>query len=246
MTPQERDLIADLFDRLTTLETAPRDPEAARAIADGLRQAPNAIYPLVQTVLVQDDALKRADARIKELQSSNEPEPAPQPTGFLDSIFGRRDTPRGSVPSVRPGAPSAAANPAFGASAAPGGYGAQWQQPSPGGSFLGTAASAAAGMIGGALLLDGIRSMMGHRQGGFGAVDQAAAATHEPASPWLDSSGGNLARDAGIDDIGRVPPGSDNGGDRGGFGLFDDHPDDGDEDFDDGGDFGDGGGDGGQ
>jgi hypothetical protein len=38
-----------------------------------------------------------------------------------------------------------------------------------GGSFLGTAASAAAGVIGGSLLLDGIRSMFGHHLGGAGA-----------------------------------------------------------------------------
>ena len=67
MTPQERQLVEDLFDRLARLESAPRDAEAERVIVDGLRHAPNAIYPLVQTVLVQDEALKRADARIREL-----------------------------------------------------------------------------------------------------------------------------------------------------------------------------------
>ncbi|MGB9387896.1 MAG: DUF2076 family protein, partial [Pseudolabrys sp.] len=36
MTPQERQLVDDLFDRLAQLETAPRDPAAERAIADGL------------------------------------------------------------------------------------------------------------------------------------------------------------------------------------------------------------------
>ena len=41
--------------------------KAERVIAEGLRRAPNAIYPLVQTVLVQAEALKRADARIREL-----------------------------------------------------------------------------------------------------------------------------------------------------------------------------------
>ena len=65
MTPQERQMIDDLFDRLAQLENAPRDPDAAAAIAQGLRQAPNAIYPLVQTVLVQDEALKRANNRIQ-------------------------------------------------------------------------------------------------------------------------------------------------------------------------------------
>ena len=69
MTPEERNLIGELFDRLATLEDAARDPEAERAIKDGLRQAPNAAYALVQTVLVQDEALKRADARIRALEA---------------------------------------------------------------------------------------------------------------------------------------------------------------------------------
>ena len=67
MTPQERQLVDELFDRLARLENAPRDGEAERAISEGLARAPHAIYPLVQTVLVQDEALRRADARIREL-----------------------------------------------------------------------------------------------------------------------------------------------------------------------------------
>jgi uncharacterized protein len=34
-----------------------------------LRRAPQATYALVQTALVQDEALKRANARIEELQA---------------------------------------------------------------------------------------------------------------------------------------------------------------------------------
>ncbi len=73
MTPEERNLVTDLFDRLATLEDVQRDAEAERLIRDGLRQAPNALYALVQTVLVQDEALKRADARIRELEGDPEP-----------------------------------------------------------------------------------------------------------------------------------------------------------------------------
>ncbi|WP_369334813.1 DUF2076 family protein, partial [Bacillus licheniformis] len=51
MTPQERQLIDDLFDRLAKLENAPRDSEAMSAIMQGLRSAPNAVYALVQTAL---------------------------------------------------------------------------------------------------------------------------------------------------------------------------------------------------
>jgi len=60
-----------------------------------------------------------------------------------------------------------------------------------GGSFLGTAASTAAGVIGGALLMDGIRSMFGHHGGTQSAFGTSAG------------SGSALARDAGVNDIDR-------------------------------------------
>ena len=61
MTPQEQELVNELFDRLAKVESNPRDPNAERLIADGLRRAPHAAYALVQTALVQDEALKRAN-----------------------------------------------------------------------------------------------------------------------------------------------------------------------------------------
>ena len=104
MIPQERQLIDDLFDRLSRLEGAPRDPDAVAAITQGLRQAPNAVYALVQTVLLQDEALKRANSRIQELEAGGAGEQH-QSGGFLDSmretIFGQNPS-RGSVPNVRP------------------------------------------------------------------------------------------------------------------------------------------------
>jgi uncharacterized protein len=200
MTPQERDLVTELFDRLATLETAPRDGDAERAIIEGLRRAPNAAYALVQTALVQDEALRRADARIRALEERlGEEGAAPQAGGFLGSmretLLGRREPQRGSVPSVRPQAASQSQEPAFAPAAA-------WRQGPGGGSFLGTAAAAAAGVIGGSLLLDGIRSMMGPHHGTFFADPARGAA---PPSPWESGDGGNLARDAGLDDIGRDP-----------------------------------------
>jgi len=69
MTPQEQELVNELLDRLAELEGNPRDSDAERLIADGLRRAPHAVYALVQTALVQDEALKRANARIEELQA---------------------------------------------------------------------------------------------------------------------------------------------------------------------------------
>jgi uncharacterized protein len=201
MTPQEQALVDELFDRLASVENAPRDPEAERAIADGLRRAPHAVYALVQTALVQDEALRRANARMEELQAQlGGGQQTQQQGGFLDSmreaVLGRRG-PRGSVPSVRSPATqtSAMAPPPYEP-----GYGYPPQMPTgpafgSGGSFLGTAASTAAGVVGGALLMDGIRSMFGHHSGS-GAASQSAFG---PSA----GSGSALARDAGVNDIDR-------------------------------------------
>jgi uncharacterized protein len=226
MTPEERNLVIELFDRLATLEDAQRDPEAERLVRDGLRQAPNAAYALVQTVLVQDEALKRADARIRELEGASAAETPPRDTSFLggmrDSILGKREG-RGSVPSVRPGetAPMSSAWQT----------GTQTTQPmpaapaeapmAPSGSFLGTAAATAAGVIGGSLLLNSIRSMMGHQPGAHAAFDPASGASG--SSPWGGgaAAGGELSRQAGLDDIGRTSSSGDDTGNRG-HGLLDD------------------------
>src|SRR5947208_13885408 len=211
MTPQERELIADLFDRLAQLENQPRDPEAERAIAEGLRRAPHAVYPLVQTVLVQDEALKAANAHIEALEGGATG--SGRPGGFLDNmreaLFGQGETRRGSVPSVRPGLqPEAAAAGPQSPYAPP--YGQQ------GSSFLGTAAAAAAGMVGGALLLDGVRSMLGgHRQGPFASTfgELNAGPRAEESSPWRGGGGSDqLGHEAGLDDIGRAPEHGNEGG----------------------------------
>jgi hypothetical protein len=271
MTPQERQLIDDLFDRLAKLETAPRDAEAMSAIMQGLQRAPNAVYPLVQTVLVQDEALKRADSRIQELEAVAGQQN--QSGGFLDSmrdaIFGQNQQ-QGSVPNVR--APEIGGNrPAWNTgqvlqqTQAPGQYGqpayaqpAGTAQPAGaaqppfgggGGSFLGTAAAAAVGVVGGSMLASSIRSMMG---GGGNHQSFGETAGHsggvEDRRPWSDQSGGNLARDAGINDIGssgsssrRADADADSdGGSRQGFFDQASHEDDDDMDHDSDGFDGDG------
>ena len=234
MTPQERQLVDDLFDRLAKVESAPRDPDAIATMQEGLRKAPNAIYALVQTVLLQDEALKRANARIQELEQAHAPEQQ-QSGGFLDSmrdtVFGKDQ--RSSVPNVPPPVPNrpvwnsgqvlqqsqggghydqgpyGQGGPGgYGQGYGPGGYGSASGAPpfGGGGSFLGTAAAAAAGMVGGSLLLNGIRGMMG------GGHQQAFGDTTS-ASPWSNQAGSSLSRDAGINDIG----GSDNNSRSGAF-----------------------------
>jgi len=260
MTPQERQLIDDLFDRLAKLESAKRDPEAMSAIMQGLRTAPNAVYALVQTVLVQDEALKRADMRIQELEAGAGQQN--QSGGFLDSmrdaIFGQNQpqgSSHGSVPNVRAPEIAGGARPAwntgqvlqqnqvpgqqYGQPAYGQPYGGAQQQPSAfgggGGSFLGTAAAAAAGVVGGSLLAGSIRSMMG---GGGNHQAFGDTAGHsggiEDRRPSGDQSGGELARDAGINDIGSSGRRADNSDNDSGSrqGFFDQASHDDDDDLD--------------
>ena len=70
-----------------------------------------------------------------------------------------------------------------------------------GGSFLGTAAAAAAGVVGGSLLLNSIRGMMGGG-GSHQAFADAGRLGGTEDRPWSDQSSSDLARDAGINDIG--------------------------------------------
>jgi hypothetical protein len=252
MTPQERQLIDDLFDRLAKLESAPRDPNAAAAIAQGLRTAPNAVYGLVQTVLVQDEALRHADSRIQELEAAAAPQPN-QSGGFLDSmresIFGQSQS-HGSVPNVPPPEPT---RPVWNSGqllqqGQPQDYQGHYNEqpygqsygapPSAfgggGGSFLGTAAASAAGVIGGSLLLNSFRSMMGGSRQSFadaGGIGNRSSSQ----TPWSDQSGSNLSRDAGINDINSSS--QDRADDTSRAGLFDqasnDDSSNGDNDQDD-------------
>lgn len=200
MTPQERQLVAELFDRLATLEANKRDPQAEALIMEGVRRAPNALYALVQTVLIQDEALREADARIRELESGEAGASGQggSPGGFLDNMrdtfLGRRPEGRGSVPSVGAGrdSPWQARGPETQPPAA-----------SSGGSFLGTAAASAAGVIGGALLLNSFRSMFGGgNQHGMLDSQGGGSGQHAPSGGG-NAANSDLARDAGINDIGR-------------------------------------------
>jgi hypothetical protein len=163
MQSQERELITGLFGRLQPFESQPRDGEADALIKESIVRQPAAPYLLVQTVLVQEQALKAAQERIAELEAKAGA--APAASGFL-----------GSAPKIGPwGAPAASAAPPpsapstrspLQAAVAPQGSG--------GGGFLRTAMATAAGVAGGALLFEGIRNLMGSNPGPFGQTASAA------------------------------------------------------------------------
>ena len=173
MTPQERDLILGLFQRLTPPPEGDIDGEA-RALIDGLvRQQPLAPYLLVQTALVQESALKGAQARIANLeaklaQASTAAAPEAPRRSFLSGLLGGEAPGRQAYPSAsapQPAAPAAAPAGPWGSRGGP--------------SFLQSALSTAAGVAGGALLFQGIEHMLGY--GGSPFANVAGAGLAQPA-----------------------------------------------------------------
>ena len=68
MTPEERRLIEDLFDRMKNYGSPDKDREADLLIKERIRAMPDAAYMLTQSVLVQEQALQAANERAAELE----------------------------------------------------------------------------------------------------------------------------------------------------------------------------------
>ncbi len=106
MTPEERQMLAGLFERINAAGAAPRDRDAETFINDAVRGAPFAPYVLAQTVLVQQHALEVASKRISDLEAAAQhaTDPAQEQGSFLGnlgrSIFGG---PSSAPPPLSPG-----------------------------------------------------------------------------------------------------------------------------------------------
>jgi hypothetical protein len=190
MQAQERELITGLFGRLQPFETQARDAEAEALIRDFVARQPAAPYLLVQTVLVQEQALKAAQARIAELEAKAGAG-TPAAPGFLGSA------PRIGPWGTSPAAPAAAPQPIpptqspLQAALAP--------QPA-GGGFLRTALTTAAGVAGGALLFEGIRGLMGSNPGPFGSAAALQPSPLLPPDSLPAGSSQDFAQDQAIPD----------------------------------------------
>jgi hypothetical protein len=188
MTPQERQLLSDLFERVRANAAGARDPEAEALIGDAVRAQPHAPYVLAQTTLIQQQALEAAAQRIAELEArvaqpsapppaetgflgnlgkslfggpASAPPPQPQPrSGYDASVYQRGATPDPSAGYRQPAyAPPPPAGP-WGAPSAP-------AQPA-GGGFLSNAMQTAAGVAGGIAVADLFSNLLGGRGGLFG------------------------------------------------------------------------------
>lgn len=100
MSPEERQLLNGLFDRIRTASATPRDAQAEDLIDEETRKQPYATYYLAQAVVVQEKGLEAASNRIRELEDrihelearQGEHRQAEQGGGFLSSIFGSQQS----------------------------------------------------------------------------------------------------------------------------------------------------------
>jgi hypothetical protein len=189
MSPEERQLLAGLFERTKSAAANPRDQEAERFIIEQIKAQPAAPYLLAQTVIVQDQALQAANQRLQELEGRvrelESQAQKPASGGFLGGLFGggvqqpppprpapppgygqqpnyppqQQGGPWGAQPASGYGQPGPMAQPGFAPPAA---------APAAGGGFLKGALGAAAGVAGGVLLADSIRGLFHGGGGGLG------------------------------------------------------------------------------
>lgn len=179
MTPDERQLITDLFSRMRGVGLSEKDREAEALISQSVRQFPDAPYMLVQSVLVQEQALQQAEQRIQDLEErldalERQERPQQSSGSFLGGLFGgSRPSPpsgQGSVPPVgrqspgygspaRAGMEGRPSQPQYGGM--PGPMPGQPPAGPGGGGFMRQAMSTAAGVAGGVLLANTISNMFG-------------------------------------------------------------------------------------
>jgi len=186
MSPEERQLLTTLFDRVRTASATPRDRDAEAFIEQGTREQPYTTYYLAQAVIVQEKGLEAAANRIRELEErvrqleagESEHHRAEQGGGFLSSIFGSGQSQQSASTnssgpwgnheprqSYRTGSDY---NDGYRAPPPPSGPWTQQAAPSAGGSFLRGALGTAAGVAGGMLLANSLSGIFGNHMNSLG------------------------------------------------------------------------------
>ena len=214
MTPEERQMIANVFDRMRAVGRFEKDRDADAFINQSVRQIPDSAYLLIQSVLVQEQALAGADERIRmledqvaNLEAARAPAQQASSGGFLGGLFGG-SKPATSVPvtgrqsasfggsgaSSSPWGNQAANNSSGGYQQSPQGQPQgqpQYQQPAgaaapAGGGFMKQAMTTAAGVAGGMLAANAIGNMM---RGGSQSTDQSSSSPFGGSRDETGSSG---------------------------------------------------------
>lgn len=236
MTPEERDLITELFERMRRQRLGEVDADARDLIERSIRANPDAAYQLVQSVIVQNMALERAEGRIRDLEDDlrdiSSDRGRSSGGSFLGGLFGggRRDDDdrdgddyddrrRGrsygrdddDYDRRRDYRDERDIRPASGRAAGSVPPAGQPAEPARrGGSFLGTALTTATGVAGGMLLADGIRGL-------FGGSSGVASATEAAKSAGGSLLGDHKTAAPGVTEASNAGDSAD----QGGGGLFD-------------------------
>jgi hypothetical protein len=217
MNADERQLITQLFERMRNYGTPEKDREAEALIKEFVRSNPDSVYMLVQSVLVQEQALEASNARIQDLEEQvrsmeeGDRSRGARSGGFLGGFWGNRSAPepRSSVPQV-------------GSRATPTAYGsrdegrAPWSQsppppqaspaqPAASGGFMRSALATAAGVAGGVLVADSIRNMLG---GGAHAGSRHDSDSYEEET-YVDDRDNDPGNDPGNEQAGYEDDGND-------------------------------------
>lgn len=195
MDHNDRQAIESVFARLDQVsrQAAPRDPEAEAFIEQSIARTPGSSYYLAQTVVVQEQALQSAQARIDALEQQLHRQSAAQQGGFMSRLFGGGSA-APQAPRLQDPAPAARSSsiPAVGRGSPFAGRGPQ-PHAAQGGGFLAGAAQTAVGVAGGMILGNMIGSMFA------GEAAAAPAAEEPPADGSLEEQGDF---DAGFEDDG--------------------------------------------
>ncbi len=212
MDANDRELITGLFSRMQGMRGIEKDAEAAQLIARETADNPDAAYLLTQSVLVQEQALQAANARIQELeaqiadqsqQGAQQPVTASEVDGAGtngSTSFARRprSTGRGALGGMGSVPSTGRQSPSVGSAGGPQQAANTPQQR--GGGFMAQAMSTAVGVAGGMLLASGISSLMSggstaeaatpggeDAAAGAGADEPAPeAAAAEPSDPAME------------------------------------------------------------
>jgi hypothetical protein len=157
MTQDERNMLADLANKISQTPAPPRDPDAEDFIRKNIGGRPDALYLMTQTVLIQNMALQQSQHQIQELQQRLS-QPVPSGSGAGSGSFLGQSAPSSYAQSqyqqpqyqvqAPQYVPSPVAPPASGMS-----------------GFLRGAAQTAAGVAAGTLAIQGIESLFSHHSG---------------------------------------------------------------------------------
>ena len=220
MTPDEQQMISALFERIGNVGRVDKDYDAEKLIKDQVRRLPDAPYVLVQSVLVQEEALAQADARIQDLESQLAQLLPPDRQRGGGSFLRR-----GGASPNREQPPFVSASGARPSSGTQSPWGAQpADQPPPqrgGGGFLASALSTAAGVTGGMLAAESLRGIFGGGGGGLfgghahaddGALQRSEDRAQDAEQDLNEAQSDLAADDAALDEQ------QDNSDDQGGGG----------------------------